>query len=88
MPRYTYFCHSCYKTWDARQPMGFNPDQCKYCEGKIIDRMPSSFIKVVKEAVEEGRKVGEVTKEYIELAREDLKDMQKDLKTTEDISDD
>ena len=83
MPRYTYFCYSCDKTWDARRPMGFIPDRCKYCEGKTIDRVPSSFIKIAKEATEEDRKVGEVTKEYIEAAREDLEEMKGKLKTTE-----
>lgn len=88
MPRYTYFCDSCYKTWDDRQPMGFIPSQCKYCDAKNIDRVPSSFIKIAKEAIEKDRKTGEVTKEYIEAAREDLRDMKGELRTKEHQPDD
>lgn len=68
--------------------MGFIPPRCKYCEGKTIDKVPSTFIKIAKEAREKDKKVGEVTKEYIEAAREDLKNMRGDLKTTEYIPDD
>ena len=68
--------------------MGFIPDRCEYCEGKTITRVPSSFIKIAKEAREKDRKVGEVTKEYIEAAREDLKKERQELKAVEYKPDD
>lgn len=68
--------------------MNFNAAECSHCGNTTIDRVPASFIKIAQGAIKENRKVGEITKEHIEAAREDLKDTKIDLKTTEYVSDD
>ena len=61
---------------------------CPSCEDNNVTRLPSSFNVVKKDRVKRQRKVGEVTKEYIEAAREDLKEWKGELQTAEYKEDD
>ena len=63
--------------------MKFNPDSCSKCDGKVIDRVPTSFVKIAAEALKKNRRIGDITKEHIEASREDLKEMKEELRTAE-----
>jgi hypothetical protein len=53
-------------------------EDCHWCESKNISRKPSGFSYSGSKR-EERKKVGDLTKEFIENSKEDLKNEKKDL---------
>ncbi len=82
MPKYSYRCNTCEKTWDEWHSMSETVDECE-CGSPFVFRVPSSFTTLVQEDRRTDRKVGEATKEGIEENRDILKKMRKRATTQE-----
>ena len=90
MPRYLYECKECSKRFDLRHAITEKYDVCGQvsdCEQKGgLVRIPS-FSHVIKKPSSSGeQKVGDLTKEFIEQAREEMKEEQRSL-TKQDYND-
>ena len=76
MPAYDYQCNFCQKKWTEYH--GFNEDtiKCPFCEQENIKRVYNyvSQINKLEEAMQSKNKTGKKTRDYIEQARQDLKE--------------
>ena len=88
MPRYTYQCGACGEIWTQWGSMSDSLPPCPSCQTNDVARLPSSFSVVKKGSHSREKEVGEVTKEHIENARDDLKEWKEELKTKEYKPDD
>tara|TARA_R110000824_G_scaffold88551_10_gene217606 strand:- start:2844 stop:3092 length:249 start_codon:yes stop_codon:yes gene_type:complete len=78
MPRYNYRCEACEAQFLAMHSVDEILENCKLCESvksltKLLT-MPSYALKQTKT-----KKVGQVTQDFIDEARHDLKKQKKDL---------
>jgi len=80
MPIYVYECGDCLGEWKESHSMTEDINDCHWCESNNIYRVPSTFTNLSKKT-EIKRKVGDLTKEFIQ-------DSQKDLKAQKKILDD
>ncbi len=87
MPKYTYRCNTCEKTWDVWHSMSELITDCE-CGSTFVFRVPSTFTTLVMDDRGRDRKVGEATKEGIEENREVLKQMKEQARTQEYDSND
>jgi len=78
MPIYVYECLDCETHFTASHGMKESQATCKSCEGTDIRRVPTSFTNLSKR-IEKVKKVGEVTKEFIEENREELNKQKQEL---------
>ena len=82
MPRYLYECKECSKHFDLRHPITEKYEVCSQvsdCEQKgSLIRIPS-FSHVIKKPSVSGEKIGDLTKEFIEQAREEMKKEKRSL---------
>ena len=82
MPTYTYTCNSCQKGWT--EFLGFNesPEKCPYCEQNNFKKSYSytPTIDRLKESVGDRPKPGRKTREFIEQARQELKEHKSEIK--------
>ena len=82
MPAYQYKCEYCLKEWTEHHGFNEEPKKCPFCEQETIKRTYNyeSSIKRIEEAMEHKRKPGVKTREFIEQARQNLKEHKADLK--------
>jgi len=80
VPIYTYNCLQCSEFFEVRHGIAEKAEECKLCKNKKIKKVPSMPLLLKKSAPEDGGKVGDVTKKFIENSREDLKKEKKSLK--------
>ena len=78
MPIYVYQCGDCLGEWKTSHLMCETIDNCSWCDSKNIGRKPTSF-SYSTDKQEENKKTGDLTKEFIENSKEDLKNQKKEL---------
>lgn len=80
MPRYEYYCEGCKNKVLVRHLSTEGPDECPKCAAKDkLEKLVSDFCTMYpKKETKKGR-VGQLTKDFIKEARQDLKKQQKDL---------
>ena len=71
MPKYKYQCNRCHEEWDTWHRIDENPSPCACGEQQNLERLPSVYTRNKKVDVE--KKIGEETNQYIEDARNALK---------------
>jgi len=82
MPKYLYFCSTCGDEFFAYHLMSERLEKREECEDEcLLKRLPSFPINVNKNKKEQ--KTGNVVKQHIKDAKEDLKNEQKKLKEKE-----
>lgn len=76
MPAYNYKCEYCSKEWTEYHGFNEEPTKCPFCEQENIKRVYNyvSTINRLEEVMEHKRKTGVKTREFIEQARQDLKE--------------
>ena len=76
MPAYQYTCNVCSKEWSEYHGFGEDATRCPFCEEQSIKRIYNyvSSINKLEETMQSKKKVGVKTREFIEQARQDLKD--------------
>jgi len=78
MPRYEYRCNECDKSFMAFHGMNEVLDKCRECEADgAIFRVPSAFS--LHNSGNNLQKPGEVVKEFIKSAKQDILEHKKDL---------
>ena len=79
MPNYRYKCESCFAEFNVTHSINSTLDKCAKCGTEDrMNRVPQTFSTIIKDS---GQKAGEVVKEYIEDAREDLKQQQEKIES-------
>ena len=78
MPIYVYQCGDCLGEWKTSHSMSETIENCPWCDSKNIGRKPTNFTSNTKKQ-EKSKKVGDLTKEFIENSKEDLKNHKKEL---------
>jgi putative FmdB family regulatory protein len=78
MPIYIYECAVCNESFKSRHEMSETCETCVSCGSTDIARKPSSFMNLSKERTVI-TKVGDLTKEFIENSKADLKGQIKEL---------
>ena len=78
MPIYVYQCGDCLGEWKENHLMSESIDDCPWCDSKNISRKPTDFTLNSKKQ-EKQKKVGDLTREFIENSKEDLKNQKKGL---------
>ena len=73
MPIYVYQCGDCLGEWKENHLMSESIEECPWCSSKNIGRKPSDF------SYGANKKTGDLTKEFIESSKEDLKNQRKEL---------
>jgi len=82
MPKYLYECEVCTERFSAYHLMSETLKTCEKCDAKdCLKKLPLFPINVKKD--KKGQKVGEVVKQHIKDAKEELKIEKKDLTTKE-----
>ena len=78
MPIYVYACDDCYGEWKESHSMTEDINDCHWCESNNIYRVPSTFTNLSKKT-EIKRKVGDLTKEFIQDSQKELQAQKKTL---------
>ena len=78
MPIYVYQCGDCLGEWKENHLMSETIEECPWCASANIGRKPSEF-SFSSGKQEEKKKVGDLTKEFIENSKQDLKNQKKEL---------
>jgi putative FmdB family regulatory protein len=78
MPIYIYECKNCLSDFKVSHSMTEDWANCEICQSSDIARKPLFFTNLSKKK-DHMRKTGDITKEYIESAKEDLKNHIKEL---------
>ena len=78
MPIYVYQCGDCLGEWKENHLMGEKVEECPWCSSKNIGRKPSEFSYNANKK-QKKKKIGDLTNEYIENSKEDLKNQRKEL---------
>ena len=78
MPIYVYQCADCLGEWKENHLMSETVDSCFWCDSKNINRKPSNFSYNNKKQ-EKNKKTGDLTNEFIENSKQDLKNQKKEL---------
>tara|TARA_R100000388_G_scaffold94967_2_gene84559 strand:- start:9315 stop:9563 length:249 start_codon:yes stop_codon:yes gene_type:complete len=78
LPIYVYQCGDCLGEWKENHLMSESIEDCPWCDSKNIARKPSDFTFNSKKQ-EKQKKVGDLTREFIENSKEDLKNQKKGL---------
>jgi len=79
MPRYRYMCHTCIQEFIVFHQWEESQNDCIKCGATDISKLFNNSFTTKKEQKEE-KKVGNLTREYIETNREVLKELQKEAK--------
>jgi len=77
MPVYIYGCSDCSEEFKVNHGMREEWDTCNFCNSTNIARIPSLVTKLKTTAKE--AKVGDLTNEFIENAKKDLRQQKKGL---------
>ena len=78
MPVYIYECGECQEQFKVSHGMTEAYQQCDLCESQEIQRIPTTFTNLSKAMIKNSR-TGDVTKEFIENAKEELQNEKKEL---------
>ncbi len=78
MPKYFYHCNDCGDEWGEWHGMSESPANCP-CGSMDFERLPSSFALKIEKRETQKRKVGEITKDFIEDSKEELRAYQQKL---------
>ena len=78
MPIYVYQCGDCLGEWKENHLMCETVENCTWCDSRNISRKPSNFSTNSKKQ-EQTKKVGDLTREFIENSKDDLKNQRKEL---------
>ena len=78
MPIYLYECDNCKETFKVRHRMSETCECCTLCGSNTVGRKPVSFMNLSKQK-SVTTKVGDMTKEFIENSKDDLKTQIKEL---------
>ena len=78
MPIYVYQCLDCLGEWKESHLMSESIEECHWCMSHNIRRKPSNFSYTGKKQ-DKVKKVGDLTHEFIENSKEDLKNQKKEL---------
>tara|TARA_Y100000296_G_C5024620_1_gene181611 strand:+ start:171 stop:437 length:267 start_codon:yes stop_codon:yes gene_type:complete len=88
MPRYIYKCEECDITFQKVHSIKERLTDCEDCNTEnTLKRVPSMPLVLVKKQEVENRPVGDLVREYIENAREDLKEEKREMSNQEHDSD-
>ena len=80
MPRYLYRCRECEVVFQTNHSIKERLTDCEECEtAGSLRRIPSMTRTLTKNTNEEGRSTGNLVKQYIEDAKQDLKEEKKEL---------
>ena len=80
MPRYTYHCEACEIIFQVAHSIKERLTDCEECNSKdVLKRIPSVPLILNKKENNHKQKVGSFVKEYIENAKEDLKQEKEEL---------
>ena len=74
MPAYDYKCQSCQKEWVEIHGFDEKPEKCPYCHADNFKKVFKYQETVNKLTETMQNKPGKKTRDYIEQARQDLKD--------------
>ena len=78
MPIYVYECLDCLGEWKESHGMTEDIDECNWCHSANFHRKPSQFTNLTK-LTQQKRKIGDITKEFIENSKEVLKTHKEEL---------
>ena len=78
MPIYVYQCGDCLGEWKESHLMCETVEDCFWCDSRNVNRKPSNF-SFNSDKTESTKKVGDLTKEFIENSKDDLKNQKKEL---------
>ena len=78
MPVYIYECEDCEEQFKVSHGMTENHKQCDLCDAENIRRIPTMFTNLSKKIVR-NNKTGDVTKEFIESSKEELRNEKREL---------
>lgn len=78
MPIYVYQCGDCLGEWKENHLMSETIEECTWCGSKNIGRKPTNFSYDGNKQTKK-KKTGDLTKEFIENSKEDLKNQKKEL---------
>jgi len=81
MPIYIYECGDCLGRWKENHGMTETIEDCFWCDSRNVYRKPSQLASIFKPHLKK-KKAGDLTKEFIEDAREDLKQQKNDMDET------
>ena len=80
MPRYEYYCEHCEGVVIIRHLSAEKAEKCPKCaRADKLKKLLSDFRTMYPKKVEQKRRVGQITEEFIDNAREDLKKQREDL---------
>lgn len=80
MPRYIYKCLACEVVFQKVHSIKEKLKDCDECNSEsTLQRIPTIPLVLTKKETNEKKEVGSLVKEYIEDAREDLKQEKKEL---------
>ena len=80
MPKYTYLCKECDHCFEVFHSISEDQDGCIECSG-LVARIPST-VNLVRN-IDGTEKTGEITKRFIEEAKQDLKRERENIKQSE-----
>lgn len=81
MPAYQYKCDSCYKEWTEYHGLEEKATKCPFCEQENIKKIYNYVSSINKPQEQTSKnKTGIKTRDFIEQARQDLKEHKADLK--------
>tara|TARA_Y100000592_G_scaffold96953_1_gene166525 strand:- start:58616 stop:58873 length:258 start_codon:yes stop_codon:yes gene_type:complete len=84
MPLYAYKCEDCKTTFEVRHGMFFENQRCIKCHSEFVFRVPSEIGASTSSKEEYSpQKPGEVTKQFIEDTKREIKKEKKSLKNRE-----
>ncbi len=78
MPIYVYECLDCLGEWKENHLMNETVEECYWCMSQNVHRKPTNF-SFNTEKKEKTKKVGDLTNEFIENSKQDLKNQKKEL---------
>ena len=78
MPIYLYKCPACSIQFTTKHGMSETCEECPTCSSTNVSRVPTTFT-TPSVSIERTKKTGEITKEFIENAREDLNTQKEEL---------
>ena len=78
MTIYVYQCLDCLGEWKENHLMCETIEDCFWCDSKNVGRKPTEF-SYTGNRQEQKKKTGDLTKEFIENSKEDLKNHKKEL---------
>ena len=78
MPIYIYECLGCEEQFKVSHGMTEDYEKCDSCESDDIRRVPTLFTNLTKKHIIKNR-TGDLTKEFIENAKEELRQERKEL---------